>query len=66
MGHVAVFGYYFEALDGFFVADDVVEEDGAVFLDPGGSVSLGAGDCGRWFVVRTMVVRRLGELKLFA
>lgn len=51
MGHVAVFGYYFEALDGFFVADDVVEEDGAVFLDPGGSVSweLGIVDGGLWY-----------------
>lgn len=40
MGHVAVFGNDFEALDGFFIADNVREEDRAVFLDPVGGGSL--------------------------
>lgn len=36
MGHVAVAGDDLEALDGFGVAYYVVEENGAVFFDPGG------------------------------
>ena len=35
VGHVAVFGDDFEAVDRFCVADYVGEVGGAVFLDPG-------------------------------
>ena len=35
VGHVAIFGDYFETLDCFGVAYYVVEVDWAVFLDPG-------------------------------
>lgn len=54
MGHVAVFGDDFEAFDGFGVADYVVEEDGAVFFDPGDTLGVdeGVGEC-----LVTMVVR---------
>lgn len=34
VGHVAVFGDDLEALDGFDIADYVIEVDGAVFFDP--------------------------------
>lgn len=34
VGHIAVFGDDLQALDRFHVADDVVEVDGAVLLDP--------------------------------
>lgn len=34
MGHVTVFGDDLETLDGFSVANNVVEEDWAVLLDP--------------------------------
>jgi hypothetical protein len=34
MRHVAIFRDDLEALDGFCVADDIVEVDGTVFFDP--------------------------------
>jgi len=34
VGHVAIAGNDLEALDRFVVADNVVQEDGAVLLDP--------------------------------
>ena len=34
MGHIAISCDDLEAFDGFFIADDVGEVDGAVFLDP--------------------------------
>lgn len=37
MRHVAIFRNDFEALNGFSIADYVVEVDRAVFLDPEGS-----------------------------
>lgn len=40
MGHIAIFGNDLEALDRFDVANYVVEEDGAVFLDPAGAGQL--------------------------
>jgi hypothetical protein len=33
--HVAILGNDLEALDGFGIADDVVEVDGTIFLYPG-------------------------------
>jgi len=48
VGHVAVFGDDFEALDGFGVADDVVEVDGAVFFHPGKLVTCAASSMGVW------------------
>jgi len=35
MGHVAIFGDDLEALNGFGIANDIVEVDGTVFLYPG-------------------------------
>jgi hypothetical protein len=35
MWHIAIFGYDLEALDCLCVADDIIEENGTVFLDPG-------------------------------
>lgn len=40
MRHVAIFGDDLESFDCFCVADDVVQEDGSVFLYPANGVSL--------------------------
>lgn len=40
MRHVAVFGDDLEPLDGLGVADNVVEEDGAILFDPAGLAAL--------------------------
>lgn len=45
MGHVAISGNNLEALDRLDVSDYIVEEDGAVFLDPITVVSLFTGQC---------------------
>ena len=34
MGHVAIFGDYLQTFDGFCVTHDIIEVDGAVFLNP--------------------------------
>ena len=36
MRHVAILGYYLEALDGLGVTDYIVQVDWSVFFDPGG------------------------------
>jgi hypothetical protein len=35
VGHVTIFSYDLEALDGFDITDDVVEIDRSVLFDPG-------------------------------
>ena len=54
MWHVAIFGDDLEALDGFGVANYIVEEDWAIFLDPD-QTTLDS----RWVLVRKMLPWKL-------